>query len=102
MSKPNARCNALRVFPAPAATAFLMLVGCSQPAATDDEPIKVDLVTLEDCQRADLLGKRKFTFHLYECFAEVQLSEMGEVVSFKPWEGKEDICRKVIEECRWQ
>ena len=84
------------------AALVLMLTGCSQAATAEDEPIKVDLVTLEDCQRADLLHKRKFIFHLYDCFAEVELSEKGEVLLFKPLDGKDDICRKVIEECRWQ
>jgi hypothetical protein len=31
---------------------------------TEEEPIKVDLVTLEDCQRKDLLRFRQFVFHL--------------------------------------
>jgi len=91
------------------ALAFAILLSAETPVRaaqgttnTEEEPIKVDLVTLEDCQRKDLLRFRQFVFHLYGCFAEVHLSEMGEVLMFKPLNNTDAICRKVIEECRWQ
>jgi hypothetical protein len=102
METSDAPGSALRLALFSLAFLFFVPAGSSQSSADEEEPIKVDLVTLEDCQRADLLAKRKFIFHLYDCFAEVQLGEMGEVLSFEPLDGKYDICRKVIEECRRQ
>lgn len=81
---------------------FLMSASGSHSSADENEPIKVDLVTLEDCQRKDLLRYEQFIFHLSGCVAEVHLGEKGEVLSFKPLDNTEEICRKVIEECRRQ
>ena len=58
-----------------------------------------DLNKVEQCQRADLqryLGST-YRFHLYDCWANVSIDDLGRVTAFKP--DHAEVCERVMATC---